>query len=221
MIQTTEKSRFTLGRQSYEELASQVKESMGDDIRVEDIVYREGDEWCVDIHHAVVITEEEDEKRAIKQYKVIDDDKFVPFKEQKETISFAVQPLVLFGWFTESAGSVDELPDPNSLSGEERATAQELYEQRKKELEAIPMIDSTDEQLEETPFCIKLSDDMGTLLVLDSKQICPDCGKFSISSRMSYVWIGTKDPDLLELGYGASVKHYFTECSHCSYGMYG
>lgn len=53
----------------------------------------------------------------------------------------------------------------------------------------------------------------GTLLVRDTTRPC-ECGA-ALITRMSYVHEGTKRADLVELGIGASVRHYYTHCREC------
>lgn len=59
----------------------------------------------------------------------------------------------------------------------------------------------------------------GTVVVRKTTTICPECGGIC-DQEMSYVWKGTKRERLLELGYGASVKHYYTVCRSCGLGTY-
>lgn len=60
----------------------------------------------------------------------------------------------------------------------------------------------------------------GTLLILQIPTVCPDCGGLAVQ-RFSCVWRGTLRPDLRKLGYGASVKHYFTKCADCGSQIVG
>jgi hypothetical protein len=54
----------------------------------------------------------------------------------------------------------------------------------------------------------------GTLIILCNTIVCPSCGKLA-EQRMSFVWEETKRPDLVDLGIGESVKHYYTSCEQC------
>jgi len=54
----------------------------------------------------------------------------------------------------------------------------------------------------------------GTLLITETVTVCHNCGG-PARQRVSYVWRGTLRSDLVSLGYGASVKHYFTSCPDC------
>jgi len=54
----------------------------------------------------------------------------------------------------------------------------------------------------------------GTLLLLESQTVCECSGV--CDQRMSFVHKGTKNKRLCELGDGASVKHYFTQCRDCN-----
>lgn len=54
----------------------------------------------------------------------------------------------------------------------------------------------------------------GTLIVRDHNEPCLCVGNDAVV-RMSYVHEGTKRADLVELGIGASVRHYYTHCREC------
>lgn len=54
----------------------------------------------------------------------------------------------------------------------------------------------------------------GTLLLLEQEIVCPVCGGVG-DTRMSWVHKGTRRKDLVSLGMGASVKHYWTTCREC------
>lgn len=62
--------------------------------------------------------------------------------------------------------------------------------------------------------CLANMGERGTLLILEHEVVCWDCGGVA-DSRVSYVWSGTNDEALRNLGMGASVRHYFTTCRDC------
>jgi len=220
MTEATVEKEMTLSKVSSEELTTQLKEQMGDDVRVEDVVRRVEGTWEVTVHHEIPISEEENKQRSIKRFK-IKDGEHIPYKEEWEIVQLNISPEAEWIWLIEAAKDESELPSLDSLSGDALEGAGKIYENRLESFRKFPIVQAGEDELEETPYLIQLSDDGGTLIVIDKMEVCPDCGRFSISQRMSYVWHGTKDTDLLELGYGASVKHKWTECSYCSYGMYG
>ncbi len=53
----------------------------------------------------------------------------------------------------------------------------------------------------------------GTLLVTENYTVC-ECGHLK-QIKCSYVWKGTKVGYLVELGMGASVAIYYTDCTKC------
>ena len=218
MTQVIEKE-MTLSKESSRELTTQLKKQLGGDIRVEDVVRRVEGTWEVNIYHEIPISEEENKQKSIQRVKIRDGD-HIPYREEKETVQLNISPAAECVWLIEAAKDESELPDLDSLPEAEQEV-RKIYEKQLEGFKSFPILQEGEDEPEETPYRIQLSGDGGTLIVLDKKEVCPDCGRFSISQRMTYVWHGTKDPDLLELGYGASVKHYWTECSHCSYGMYG
>lgn len=67
---------------------------------------------------------------------------------------------------------------------------------------------------EPTPCLYGREDD--NVIILENPVVCSNCGAIA-KQRMSYVWKGTKNKRLLSLGFGASVKHYFTECRECDF----
>lgn len=54
----------------------------------------------------------------------------------------------------------------------------------------------------------------GSILQIEKVTICGSCGGLA-TSAMTYVWKGTKDPNLESLHYGASIKHKWTSCTEC------
>lgn len=59
----------------------------------------------------------------------------------------------------------------------------------------------------------------GTLAELISPVICLNCGDVA-EQCVSFVWAGTRRADLVSLGLGASVKHYYTVCNRCGSKAY-
>lgn len=59
----------------------------------------------------------------------------------------------------------------------------------------------------------------GTVAAITNTIVCRECGSIA-TQCVSYVWKGTKRQDLIELGMGASVKHYYTECPVCKCNSY-
>ena len=216
----TPKTTLKLFKETYESISEQVKEELEDkEAEVGDKIFEEEGKWYIKVIHNVECTPEEYTKmegRGITKH-TQRDGKWTNVKEVEEVIELGIPEIVLNEIKVENTTSLEELErlDPLNLP----VRVKKMVLEKQKEFEQLPTMKDGWENIK-TPAILPLGEG-GSLLVLDTKEICPDCGRFSLSSRQSYVWAGTKDEELLGLGYGASVKHYWSSCSKCCYEYVG
>jgi len=163
--------------------------------------------------------EERKKKDEFEMWSMIDGE-FVEVKQVTEKRTFTLPSEVLMSWMVTA-----------SETKEEEETFHKMFKNFMKDKTLflgrfIPKYKIVDDDevwdIKDTDVVLlSLEENGGTLLVMTTKEICHACGRLTLMRRMSYVWKGSTDPEFLELGYGASVKHYYSECSFCGVEMSG
>lgn len=206
-----------LFRETFQNIKGQLKKELEDDVEIDDEIFEENGKWFIKVTRNLGCNLEEYSRmreRGITKH-MLRGDRWINVKEVAEILELGIPKNALNVIKIENASSVHELEELKLRLPKEDELLRFL-EEKLKELSRYPIVENGWEDTK-TPAILPLGKGEGSLLVVDSKGICLACGRFSLSRRQSYVWAGTKDKELLELGYGSSVKHYWTSCNKCNY----